>query len=225
VVRIHRCGFARLGKPRHGMVWRGLAGLGTAWAAHDGEIFIGADLQGGVWRGLVRSGTVGLGGAWLGLAGQGPHSMTKHSSVRICGAGLGVARRGKAWLGLVRRVKVRRGTFWHGPHKVVKAYRCGFAGLGQARQGGAWLGGAGRGMVWQGPHMVVRIHRCGFAGSGEARRGVARQGTAGQGLARAACGNEILAHADSTVLELKHQQEVQHGRLELCGRSVQRRHH
>ncbi len=63
---------AGLGGARHGMVWRGVAGLGGAWAALDDAIFIGADLQGGVWRGSVRSGTVGLGGAWLGLAWFGP---------------------------------------------------------------------------------------------------------------------------------------------------------
>ena len=48
------------------MVWRGLAGLGGAWAAHGDEIFIGADLLGVVWLGLARLGVVrqGKGRMW-----------------------------------------------------------------------------------------------------------------------------------------------------------------
>jgi hypothetical protein len=72
-------------------------------------------------------------------------------------------------------------------------------GLARAAQGGeippvriceAWHGRVWCGAVWYGG-----------AGLGAAGRGWAWRGMAGLGMARAACGNEILAHADSTVLD------------------------
>lgn len=40
------------GGARYGVAGHGLARSGTAWAAHDDAIFIGADLQGGAGRGM-----------------------------------------------------------------------------------------------------------------------------------------------------------------------------
>ena len=104
-----------------------------AWAAQGDAILTGADLHGGVRLGRAGRGQARQGTAW---AAQGSESLP----VRICKAWRGMAWRDAVWFGRASRGMAWRGLVclgWarHGPHKVVKAYRCGFAWQGVAGQG------------------------------------------------------------------------------------------
>jgi hypothetical protein len=50
----------------YGKVWHGSARSGKAWAAHDDETFIGADLHGAVWFGTAWLGEARPGVVWHG---------------------------------------------------------------------------------------------------------------------------------------------------------------
>jgi hypothetical protein len=70
-----------------------------AWAAHDDETLIGAELQGVAWHGVARFGWVWQGLAWFGEVRQGEGHMWQRNTCPcgFDGSGIETSTGGAAW--------------------------------------------------------------------------------------------------------------------------------